>query len=77
MSGNRDSDGYEIIFNGKSRGIYLKETAGKKLKKLQGRKKWGSALFPGCVIYSNGDDRIEFTNVGCYACAKRARRKQQ
>ena len=76
MSGSRDTDGFEIIFNDKSRGIYLKETAGNKLKKLMGRRKWGSALFPGCVVYSNGDDRIEFTNVGCLACERRRRKKK-
>lgn len=78
MSRGRDTDGYEITLNGKSRGIYLKETADAKLKKLMGRRKWYSALFPGTVVYSTASgDRLELTNVGCYRCARAQRRKEK
>ena len=78
MSRPRDTDGYEITYNGKSRGIYLRDTADAKLKKLMGRRKWYSALFPRTVVYSTGSgDRIELTNVGCYRCAREARRKER
>ena len=72
----RDTDGYEIYYNDKYRGLYRREAGQKKLKKLMGRRKWSSALFPGCTkLSTRNGDVIEMHNVGCYRCARADRKK--
>ncbi|MGD9729305.1 MAG: hypothetical protein AB7L09_02545 [Nitrospira sp.] len=78
---SRDTDGFEIIVNGTSKGIYRKETADKKLKELLGCRQWIRSLFPGCVVYKSSfdssADRVEITNVGCLCCVRKTRQQEK
>jgi len=71
------SDGYEILKNERSLGIFRKSDAKTKLKKIMGRRKWSSAIFPGATIYSSKKDTIEIKSVGCYTCANRNLKRRQ
>ena len=63
-------DGFEILKNEKSLGVFTKEQATPKLKKLMAKGKWVSFLFPGSTLYKNGKKTvIEVKNVGCHDCA--------